>query len=199
MNKAIKIIGVCISPVLSVFLVFGKDFYSLWQPTQDAEFLHILSVLAILPIYFTLGMKSVNNTFSVTNKLFLPTIVTFVTSVCTIITEFILLKFTSLGVLVIAATSSMYMILKDLFFIPLYAAKCLKIKWYTFYPHVISEFLIIVASIAIAYGFHSLLTIDSWLSLIAFGAIACIGLIIFNCLLVMRKEDYAKVIAKFKK
>ena len=143
-------------------------------------------------------MKSVNNIFSVTNKLVFSTMATFITSVVTITLEFVLLKYTDLGLLVIAATSSVCMIVKDLTFIPLYAAHCLKVKWYTFYPQVIKEFLLVLISIAFSLGLHRLFTVDSWITLILYGGLTCLLVVVVNSALLLRKNDYIGIWRKVK-
>ena len=198
-KKAIRVIGVLIAPILCFLVAFGKDFYLLWQPTQDATQLQILSVLTILPVYFTLGMKSVNNVFSVTNKLILPTISTLTTSVITIAVEFALLKFTNLGLWAIAGTSSVCMLIRELTFIPLYAAKCLKVKWYTFYPQMLKEFLVVAVSIVVSLLMRRLFVVDSWFTLIVFGGITMIAIIVMNAALAFKKEDYQMLFEKIKK
>jgi len=190
LHKAINIISVIVSPLLCCMIVLGGDFYALWQPTQDAHLLQKLSLLAILPLYFNLGMKSVNNVFAVVNKLFVPTIATFVTSVFTVIIEFVLLKYTNMGVLVIAGTSSVCMIVKDLFFVPIYASRCLDVKWHTFYPQVIKEFLIIVISCIIALLIKSKIEVSSWLNFIVTGMALYISIAVFNIVALFKREDY---------
>ncbi len=193
MHKAIKIIAVCISPVLCFLVAYGKDFYALWQPTQNAEILQLLSVLAIFPVYFTLGMKSVNNVFSVTNKLFVPTIVTLITSVTTILVEFVLLKYTTLGIFAIAATSSVCLLVKEITFIPLYAAKCLGVPWHTFYPQIIKEICIVALSLLVSMMFHSVFAATSWITLIVYGGLSMLLVVACNLLLVLRKRDYVAI------
>lgn len=198
LKKAVKVVSVFIAPVLCFLLAFGMDFYRLWQPTQDPTILQTLSILAILPIYFTLGMKSINNIFTVTNKLFLPTMVSLVSAILTIIVEFILLKSTSLGVYAIAATSSVFMIIRCLTFIPIYAAKCLQVKWYTFYPNIIKEFIVILISAILTMGFSKLVIVTSWIELILFGILTYIFVVIINLVFNFRHEDYIMVISKIK-
>lgn len=199
MHKAIKIVGVCIAPILCFLVAYGKDFYMLWQPTQDAEVLQVLSILAILPVYFTLGMKSVNNIFSITNRLLLPTIVTLITSVVTISLEFVLLKYTSLGIFAIAATSSVCLLIKEISFIPLYAAKCLGVRWYTFYPQLMKEIFVVAFSIIISLALHSVLSATSWLTLILYGGLSMLIVMLFNIVATLKKQDYIAISGKIRR
>lgn len=193
MRKGIVTVGILIAPFLCFLIAFGEDFYRLWQPTQDAGKLQLLSVLSILPLYFTLGMKSVNNVFSITNNLKKSTLATFITSLVTVCIEFLLLKYTSLGAIAIAATSSVCLIIKEVTFIPIYAAKCLSRRWTVFYPQVLKEICIVAISIIVSVVLHRFVVVDSWLSLILYGGIVSLIILILNCVLLLRKQDYDKL------
>ena len=193
MRKGIVTIGILVMPVLCFMIAFGADFYRLWQPTQDARMLQLLSVLAILPQYFTLGMKSVNNVFSITNNLKTPTIATFITSIVTICIEFMLLRYTSLGTIAIAATSSICLIIKEVTVTPLYAAKCLNRRWTTFYPHVFMEIVIVAVSVGVSVYLHQFFVVDSWFTLILYGGSVSLLILVLNCLLLFKKQDYDRL------
>ena len=51
-----KILGIIINIPIAILFVFGKEFFMLWVPEQNALELHILSVIksAILSKYFLL-------------------------------------------------------------------------------------------------------------------------------------------------
>lgn len=193
MKKGIVTVGILIAPFLCFLIAFGEDFYRLWQPTQDASKLQLLSILTILPLYFTLGMKSVNNVFSITNNLKKSTLATFITSLVTVCIEFLLLKYTSLGVIAIAATSSICLIVKEVTFIPLYAAKCLNQRWAVFYPQVLKEIGVVAISIAASVYLHQFFVIDSWFTLILYGGIVSLLILVLNIVMLFRKKDYAKM------
>ena len=183
--RAIKIIGVVVSPVLAFLVGYGKDFYSLWQPTEDASLLQLLSVLAIAPLYFTLGMKSVGNVFTVTNKLKWHTISVFSCGLANIIIVLFLLKFTSLGIVAIAAVSSLCIIVNDLTFTPVYAAKCLGVKPGVFYGQIVKEFFLVMLSVGLSYGFNYLLPGKTWAELILYGGLSSIVILVMNAVIVL--------------
>ena len=198
MRKGIITVGILIAPFLCFLIAFGEDFYHLWQPTQNAGKLQLLSILSILPLYFTLGMKSVNNVFSITNSLKKSTVATFITALITVGIEFLLLKYTSLGVIAIAGTSSICLIVKEVTFIPLYAAKCLNQRWTVFYPQVLKEMGVVIISIAVSVCLHLFIVVDSWFALILYGGSVSLLILVLNCLLLLKKQDYVKLVKYLK-
>lgn len=198
MMKAISIIGIVISPILAFLIGYGEDFYALWQPTENASQLQLLSVFAIMPLYFTLGMKSVGNVFSVTNKLKWHTIVTFLCGLVNIIIVLILLNTTNLGIIAIAMVSSLCQMVKDLTFIPIYASKCLKVKCWIFYKQIIIEFLLVLLSVLISITFNHYFSADSWSKLILYGIISTCIIFSLNGLILFGKKNTLQMLAKLK-
>lgn len=194
--KAIRTTGVIIAPILSFLIGYGRDFYALWQPTENAAQIQFLSVLAILPLYFTLGMKSLGNVFSITNKVKWHTIATFLCGLSNIVIVLILLKFTQLGIIAVAAVSSLCLIVKDLTFTPIYAAKCLGISPVIFYKQIFKEFLLVLLSVLISYGFNYFLPADTWFELILWGALSSIVIFIINALFILDKTTIRAFLKK---
>lgn len=76
---------------------------------------------------------SLNNVFLITNRLKVNSIFWLIISFTNVLLVFIYLNTTSLGIYAVAGVSKVTGILGNLIFVPLYACKCLKIKWNTFY------------------------------------------------------------------
>ena len=55
----------------------------------------------------------------------------------TVLTVFVLLNTTNLGMYAIVGASMVYGLLRNLLFTPLYAARCLNVKWHTFYGDIL--------------------------------------------------------------
>ena len=152
-----------------------------------------------MPLYVAIGSKGLANIFTVTNKIKIPTIVTLVLAICSTLTVFVLLKFTNLGIYAIAISSSFYLCIKELIFVPLYAAKCLNTKITIFFGSIIKSVLIVVVSVAISSIIGANVIADTWLSLIKWAAISSLIVIFAIVLMLFRKRDYVKIINKFKK
>ena len=146
-KQSMKIMGVVTNLPVIVLIVCGKDFFKLWQPTQNAEQLQILSIITVACLIFSGSVNCLYNIFTVVNKLKLNSIVVLIHGVLSTMIVFILLKNTSLGIYAVTGVSTALGILRILVFTVPYGAICLGQKWYTFYIDVFKPVLFtIVAS-----------------------------------------------------
>lgn len=188
-RSANKVLGIFMIAPMAVFCVFGETFFKLWVPSENARMIEILSLLSILSLLAGSCINSVFTVFTITNKLKLNSLIIFLTGVATTVTVFILLKTTNLGVYAIAGVSSVYALIRNFVFTPLYGAYCLGVKKSTFYHEIITGNISLIINLAIAFGIYKLFTIDGWLTLVlvcAFAGILCVSI---NMLIVLSKEE----------
>ena len=119
--------------------------------------------------------------------------------ILTTATVFVLLETTDLGVYAIAGVSTFYGILRNLVFTPIYAARCLKVKWYTFYGDILLGLASIGAICLTALPFQLLIEIDGWIKLFAVGIVAGAAALAVNFLIVLRKNERKMVLDMVKK
>jgi hypothetical protein len=108
-----------------------------------------------------------------------------------------------LKLFVIAGVSTIFSIIRGLLFLPLYGAKCLGMKWNTFYPMIfkstLSAILLFCISGLIKYSFYSV----SWLALALYCVLIVIISLCINAVIVLDREDrkliITTVIKKFRK
>lgn len=115
-------------------LVYGKMFYRLWVPNQDYELIYSLAVVIMLSVVVSGVTSSLNNVFLITNKLKVNSLFWMGISILNVVLVFLLLNITDLGIYAVAGVSKVTGVLGNLIFIPIYASKCLKVRWHTFYP-----------------------------------------------------------------
>jgi len=115
-------------------VVYGKMFYQLWVPNQDYELIYSLAVVIMVSVVVSGVTSSLNNVFLITNKLKVNSLFWMGISVLNVVLVFILLNTTGLGIYAVAGVSKVTGAIANLVFIPIYASKCLKVKWHTFYP-----------------------------------------------------------------
>lgn len=188
-NQSSKIISVICSIPLAFLIVYGKEFYSLWQPSQDAEVLHILSVITIFGRVFFTGTESLFNIFTVVNKVKQNSIVTLANGFISILITYLLVKFTDLGVYAIAAVSVVCCFVKNMVFVIPYSAKYLGLKKTTFFPTVLHS--IMCCGILCAWGFleKMFLSGETWFNLIlSAGIFAVIGFVL-TAVIVLNKNE----------
>lgn len=148
-KQSMKIMGIVCNVPIVVLLVCGSQFFSLWQPTQDAKQLQLLSILTCAGLIINGGINSIYNIFTVVNKLKYNSLVLLVSSILSITITFALVKTTNLGIYAIAGVSTCIMIIKNLIFIVPYAAKCLQLKWYALYSEILRSIFFVLISSAI--------------------------------------------------
>lgn len=162
---------------LCFLMVYGEAFYSLWQPTQDATRLQLLSVLACAATAITSCAMSVYNVFTVVNKVKQLSVATVFTGAINLIVTYILVRNTGLGIVAVAGVSSVMYALRSLLWGLPMAAKYLEVKWTTFYPLVGYNVLIVFLMNAIGMVMKLFIPHETWIQLILSGMLfACVGL-----------------------
>lgn len=188
-KQSSKIIAMICSIPLAFLLVFGADFYKLWQPTENAQMLHLLSCITILGRCFFTGMEPLFHVFTVVNKVRQNSIITVITGCCSVFITFLLLKFTNLGVFAIAGTSVVCCFIKNIFYVIPYSAKYLSLRRESFYYTLLPSVLCCVILSALGIVLKLIVSCESWLNLIICAAIFAVVGMFFSGMVVLNKQD----------
>jgi O-antigen/teichoic acid export membrane protein len=193
LNKNIKlamdIMAVIVNVPLVCFIVLGNNFYSLWMPSLDSEQLQLLSLISCATLIINGGVNCIYNIFIVTNKLKVNTVTIVISGILNIIIVSLLLKFSNLGIYAVAGVSTCLAIIKNLFIIIPYSAKCLNYKWYKFYPNVMKSIMSVfiggIAGVLIKRCF----ILNTWMTLSVAAFIILLASLIINILIFFDKEE----------
>ena len=185
--------GLFITLPIGFLIVFGQDFFSIWVPTQNAELLHQLSLLTILPMIITGSINTIFNVYTVTNKLIIPAIVLLITGIVNTVGVVLLINYTKLGIWAIPLVSLVVGVIRNLTFTPIYAAHCLHVKWYTFYLAILRGCCCVITMIVICYIYRTIVVVDDWLSLIIAAIINASLALIINIIFMINKNDRKKL------
>lgn len=175
---------------------YGDIFFSLWLPARDPHQMHVLALLGMGVLYVSMSIQVLYHVFIITKKVKANSIVMIISGVLSTTIVFILLETTNLGLYAIAGVSTVLGLLRNLIFTPIYASKCLKLKWTTFYGDIFTGFLSIAGISLVAFGSRFVFTIDSYLSLIGVGIIVGILALVINFFVVLKKDDREMVLDK---
>lgn len=189
-----KVMGIIITIPVSILIILGKEFYSLWVPSQDAQTLQIVSILTCSTLIFTGATRCLYNVFTVTNRLKPKAILVFLSGIISTLIVFVLLKTTDLGIYAVAAVSSFFMIIFDLLYTVPYSAKYLGLKWHTFYPNIVYSLLSVFILNVVGFIIKHFISIHTWLML---GEVGCLIVILgfgINLFIVLNKEERKKFI-----
>lgn len=193
---SMKVLTFIMTVPITGFIVFGTEFYSLWmpeKPVNEIQMIQILSVLTLLPNIISSYIFTLYSINTVTNKLKVPVTLTLVLSIISTIIVFILLKTTNLGIYAIAGVSSIIMLLRVIFFVPIYAACNLKVKKRTFYKTLLKSLLCFVLLFILYIIVKCNIKINTWLQLFGIGII--LGLIGYglNVVIIFTKAERNKI------
>lgn len=205
-GRSSRILSLILTVPIAGFIVFGKEFYTLWQPSKTPEevaMIQILSVLTCLMYLFSAHTQCMTMLNSVFNKMKVPVFVAFGIGLGSIIAIVAILNFCDIGdagVYVIAGVSSLLMSLRALFFVPLYSAHLLQQRWYTFYPSIVRGWVLFgILAGGFAY-IKQFVVINSWKNLILVCLVA--GMIGYgvSALVLFKKSELGKLkVLVFKK
>ncbi|AIQ37490.1 hypothetical protein R50345_24380 [Paenibacillus sp. FSL R5-0345] len=195
--SSVKLLGTFATIPTSILFVYGESFYSLWVPSQDARLIQYLSIAGCLGFVFALPLESMWNIFVVTNKVKVSSIFIFINSLLSTGLVFLLLytlNSDTQKLFVIVGVSSIFSIVRALTFLPIYGAKCLNLKWTTFYPVIIKNFIGVVTVSLSSLIIKENFMIDKWSSLVVACLLtAMIGLTL-SCFLILGKSEREVVI-----
>lgn len=197
-KASMRIMGVVTNLPVIVLIVCGKDFFSLWQPTQNPSELQLLSVLTVACLIFSGSVNSLYNIFTVVNKLKLNSFVVLIHGAISTIVVFLLLKWTSLGIYAVAGVSTFLGIVRLLAFTVPYGAICLGQKWYTFYADVFKPVsFAIIASVICTFLLRTY-SADNWLSLCVKGMITVLLSSLIGYYVILNKAERKAVSSKMR-
>lgn len=193
---ASKAVSLILSIPLAIILIYGDVFFKLWVPTEDARFLQILSILTLLPLFFSVNTEGLQYVFVTANKLKIPSLVTVGGAVVSITLELIFIKM--IGIYAIPLASSLTMSAYLLFFVPNYAAKVLLVKARVFYISIIRGLVGVAVFALFLFGTRFFVTIGNWLMfLLSMGLFSVIGLAI-NFFIIVNRENRLKILSLLK-
>lgn len=175
---------------------YGDIFFSLWLTERDPHEMHRLALLGMGVLYVSMSIQVLYHVFIITKKVKANSIVMIVSGVLSTTIVFILLETTNLGLYAIAGVSTVLGLLRNLIFTPIYASKCLELKWTTFYSDIFTGLFSIACISLVAFASRFVFTIDSYLSLIGVGILVGIVALIMNFFIILKKDDRKLVLDK---
>jgi O-antigen/teichoic acid export membrane protein len=184
-----KFMGIITNIPIVVFMVIGTEFYQLWVPGENAQRLHILSILTVFHLLFIGVTWTINNLNTVINKVKVPALYLLGSGMVNIVLVLLLTRFTNLGIYAIPISSASILLVWSAVFIPTYPCKVLKLKWNTFYGAIYKMLISSVILFAVASLLRILFPIHSWFTLIGFCAVAGVMGLMINLFLVLNKQD----------
>lgn len=197
-RSSISILSMITGICMSLLVVYAQDFYSLWLPALDNILLRNITYCSVGTVMISGCIYSLYSVFSITNKLKANSLAILITGFISVGVTFLCLKFTNLGVYAIVGVSSIFGILRNLLFTPIYAAKCLNMHSWTFYPIIIKNLFNIFVLIVLFACVRYIIPVNSWFGLLLNGCVDIVIGIFITYVLVLNREEKEKVLTMLK-
>lgn len=202
-KKSMKIVGILICVPLGFLLVFADEFFQLWVPSLDSNYLFWLSFITVLPMIFGSSINPIFGVFTVTNKLKVPSLVLLFAGILNTLVIFILLKTTSLGIWSIPIVSAIQQGIRNFFFTPMYASLCLKQNFLLFYPTLFKCCIALAVACIVALVIKETIVSVNWLMLIIKLSLLSIISFSINMYIILNSGErsfiYSKICAVVRK
>ena len=204
LKYSMKVCGVLTNIVFAGFCTLGVAFYQLWIPTQNIHLVYRLTVLAMLPCITEGCMYPLYYVYTLTVKNKIPCFITIIGGVLNVVSMYILLKYTKIGVYAIVITTAVIMNFINMVTNPIYICKCLKVKITTFYPNILKNILCcFFAVIAMKVSLYFFPQINTWIMLVIKGILCVIVGLLAQVFILFKPEEIhrmgLKVICKLRK
>jgi O-antigen/teichoic acid export membrane protein len=198
----IRITGVFSAIPLVVFMVLGEDFFRLWVPMQDARILYVLSSVALFNLLLSTPQESLWNVFVIVNKVKTPAIIRLIFSI---------LIFATILIAVFCCTNEYYKLLsivgaravwegvRSLTFLPIYGAKCLNLKWTTFYFVIFKNLFLLILLIIVLGWLKRYIVINDWIGFILYAVFISAVTGISIAFFMLNKDQKLKLFKMMKK
>ncbi len=211
-----KIMSLISALFVGLLVVNGDIFYRLWVPGEDSWQIQSVAIVSLVVYIFVGSLTTVADVIVIAHKQKHVAISYFLAGVLNVALVFPMLQLVENGtialsgidietlkLIIIAGTSSIIAIVRNLIFTPLYASKCFNIKWYHFYPTLIRGILGTGAVMIVAFVTRRIINIDSWILFFVTSALIAIIGAALNIFILFDKEQrkqlYCKVKDKFAK
>lgn len=190
-NRAMKFTSVILVVPIAGIIILGDSFFALWMPSQDSRLLQTLSVLSIIGYMFTSGTQILYNVFSTVNKVRNNALAVLVAGVISSGITILLISFTELDIYAVAGVSTVCNLVRNMIFTLPATARYLGLKWYQFFPRVISTVGASFVIIVVGYLIKQFLPVYSWFSFsIAVIIIGMVGLFLSATIILTKEERY---------
>lgn len=202
---SMKIIGFFSLIPLCFIFSFADCFYGLWLPSENANYLYILTIIGVGYFPILLSFEGVQNLWPVFNKVKTYSLASIIMSSLTFLTVLSGISFITdeYRVYYLVSVSTFFNFLFVLFFIPLFAARCLEVKKSFFYKIIINMVVAFSLVLIILLLIKSIVIISSWYSLISMLLLDIVLCIVIGSAFILEKKerDYikSKIISSFGK
>ena len=170
-NRSQLLMGTLITPIVVLFSISGKAFFSLWVPNNDATLLSLLSCIEVSRMAVVAVTWPVSNLNIVMDKVKVPSIAVIISGLLNVFSMFLLIRFTQLGIYAIPITT---LVIAGIFygvFIPIYASRILKVSTAFFFKPILKMLMLVIVLLLVYVPLFRFLSLSTWLHYATFAGI----------------------------
>lgn len=199
-KTAMKFMCLFVTIPNAILITMGREFFSLWVPTQPAKLLCVLSVLTVINSCVTGPLTPLYQIFTITNKVRQNSIIMILYGFSSILATFICLQTTNLGLYAVAGVSLIGSLIVALCYHLPFSAVYIGLPWYTFFPEVGKGIISLMGQCLIGWVVNWMLPMEkSWFIWFAGAMLAGIVGLIANFFLVLNRQERSALLEKFGK
>lgn len=193
LKVSMKVTGLFSCLAFAIFCSLGKLFYQLWIPEQNIELIYVLTILTMVSLVIEGPVYPLYYIYTLTVKNKIPCIITVIGGGLNLIGMYILIKFTQMGIYSVVLTTTVIMSFINLVTNPIYMTKCLKVKWYTFYPTLLRSCLSCIIMTGVFGKITKKMAMTGWSGLVMMAILCSVLGIVIHIIVVFSHEERAMV------
>lgn len=160
-KEGMRIFSLVLSIPLVIFLSLGKEFFSLWVPSQDANTLYWLSVFSLLAIVIIGPVAMMHNVFTVVNRVKTNSLLVVLTGFLNTVGGYLFLCYTDWGVWGLVILTASLSLVRNLCYTVPFSARYIHQPAGIFFPVLVKACLtVILFSSVLRYLFASFIIKD---------------------------------------
>ena len=177
---------------LTIIFVYCDVFYSLWIPTENAEFLYVLTAYGSIGLIFAMPLEPLWNIFTITNRVRQSSLNLVYFSVCQFVFVIVLMFVTHDSIVrlfLLVGGRILFNSVRCLTFLPIYGAKSLGFSRTLFYSVIIKNILCISLSVAISFIYKIFADPHSWFSFMLATMVSIIVAVAVSYFITLNRVD----------
>lgn len=196
-KTAMKFMCLFVAIPNAILITMGKEFFTLWVPSQPAQLLCILSVLTVINSCVTGPLTPLYQIFTITNKVRQSSIIMIIYGFSSILATFICLQTTNLGLYAVAGVSLIGSLVVALCYHLPFAAVYIGLPWHTFFPEIGKGVLSLAGQCLIGWVINMMLPLEkSWICWFAGAVLAGVLGLLANFFLILSQQERIILIGK---
>lgn len=200
-KAAMRYIAVLLMVPCAGLFGFGDSFYRLWLPTKTPEEvteLYLLTVILLMPSAANAMVEALLVVPGIFKHVKVPMFISLGVSVACVISKFVLLRGTSLGVFAIVLATCIWGLVNAWMIQPIYVARVMGEKWYSFLP-ALGRNISVLAVLTVLFRLgNNALDLNSWPRFLAAAAVFGVAGYGIAFLLGLEKSEKQAVLQKLK-